>query len=403
LETLVPTLEKACVLVTLMFALGRTGFVARLAVRPAPQDPLLALAFFLLMALTEFWIAAQQPPLMNARFIATCSAGLLAGPWIGVVVGASAGMLAAALAGMSLVGYVLPLTAWGLVAGLVRRYWPERALQPRIGFALGAFFSILGYGWMQFVGGSTPLPLAVATLTAVVNGGGVALLLLVVDQMRAADIQARAASMAEVRALQARMNPHFLFNALNTLAALAATDPAAIPMATSQLARFMRAALEQHDRPLVPLQEELDTVSAYLQIEKLRFGERLYVEQAVDPSVLNAPVPPFLIQPLVENAVRHGVRGQEQQRDGRGLVRLEVRALGDALVVTVTDNGPGIPEDQRHAILSDPIDGAHALALLRRRLRGLYGAAFEMNIGDRVGGGALVTVRLPRQWEAPLS
>src|SRR2546423_10937328 len=189
METLIPTLEKACVLVTLMFVLGRTGFVARLAVRPAPQDPLLALAFFTLMALTEFWIAAHQRTLLNARFIATCAAGLLAGPWIGMAVGVIAGVLAIALANASLVGYVLPLVAWGLVAGLVRHYWPERALQPGIGFLVGTGFSLVGLGWARLVAPGTTLPLPDEVLRGVGNGVGVALLLLIVDQMRVMEAQ----------------------------------------------------------------------------------------------------------------------------------------------------------------------------------------------------------------------
>jgi two-component system sensor histidine kinase LytS len=404
METLIATLEKACVLTTLMFVLGRAGSVARLAgplpaaaVPRARQDLLLPLAFFVLMALTEFWVAAHQRTLMNARIIATCAAGLLAGPWIGLAVGVIAGLLALALANASLVGYVLPLVAWGGLAGLVRHYWPERALLPGIGFLVGTFLSLVGLGWARLVAPGTTLPLPVEVLRAVGNGVGVALLLLVVEQMRMMEAQARAAAAAEVRALQARMNPHFLFNTLNTLAALATTRPAAIPPATARLARFLRASLEQQDRPLVPLREELETVSAYLEIEKLRFGDRLRVEQDVDPAVLDAPVPPFLIQPLVENAVRHGAQAGWERGRERGLVQLEARLQEDAIGIRVADNGPGIPEDRRRTVLTGPPDGAHALALLRRRLLGLYGSAFRLTIEDRPGGGALVTVAIP--WE----
>jgi two-component system, LytTR family, sensor kinase len=418
MEALTYTLEKACVLVTLMFVLGRTGFVARLAglgrragggpsarspslapVPPARQDSLLGFGFFSLMALTEFWVAAQHRTLLNARFIATCTAGLLAGPWMGTAVGVTAGLLALLLANASPVGYVLPLVAWGLMAGLVRQYWPERALKPGTGFFVGTVFSLVGLAWARLVAPGILRPLPVEGLRAIGNGAGVALLLLVVDQMRVMEAHARAAASAEVRALQARMNPHFLFNALNTLAALAATAPAAIPPATARLARFLRASLEQQDRPLVPLREELETVSAYLDIEKLRFGDRLQVEQQVDPAVLDAPVPPFLIQPLVENAVRHGARAWRERGLGRGLVQLEVDSQEDTLVIRVMDNGPGIPVDQRRAILMGPTDGAHALALLRRRLLGLYGGRFRLTLSDRPGGGAMVTASLPREWD----
>src|SRR4051794_16987278 len=111
METLTYTLEKACVLATLMFVLGRTGWVAQLAASPhatARAQPALALAFFVLMAVTEFWIAAYQQTLLNARIIATCAAGLLCGPWLGMAVGLVAGALAVVLARASLPGYGLP-------------------------------------------------------------------------------------------------------------------------------------------------------------------------------------------------------------------------------------------------------------------------------------------------------
>jgi LytS/YehU family sensor histidine kinase len=133
--------------------------------------------------------------------------------------------------------------------------------------------------------------------TALINGAGVALILQVVAQVRAREESARAVAMAEVRALQARMSPHFLFNALNTIAALSAIDPRAVPGATSRLARFLRGSLEQHDRVTVPLREELEIVAAYLDVELLRMGGRLQVERCVEAGLLEAQIPPFLVQP----------------------------------------------------------------------------------------------------------
>ena len=160
--------------------------------------------------------------------------------------------------------------------------------------------------------------------TALINGAGVALVLQVVAQVRAREESARLAAMAEVRSLQARMSPHFLFNALNTIAALSAIDPRAVPGATSRLARFLRGSLEQHDRVTVPLNEEMEIVTAYVDVESLRMGDRLKVEWCIDSGVLEAQVPPFLVQPLVENAVKHGI----QPSDEGGRVRLEAWAEG---------------------------------------------------------------------------
>src|SRR5208283_494090 len=113
---------------------------------------------------------------------------------------------------------------------------------------------------------------------------------------------------AEVRALQSRMNPHFLFNALNALAALATFAPREIPRAAGRLRHFLRASFDQHEQGLVPLEEELALVRAYLDVESLRLGSRLKVEEAIDPGFSEALVPPFSLQPLVENAVQHGLQ-----------------------------------------------------------------------------------------------
>jgi two-component system, LytTR family, sensor kinase len=145
MEILIQTVEKASVLVTLMFALGCTGFVARLTVRPARQDALLALAFFLLMALTEVWIAKYQHALLNACFAAVCAAGLIAGPWIGTAVGAATGMAVLALEPRAHAWYARSMAGAGLASGLVRQFWPAQAIHPGFGFAFVTVISMVRY------------------------------------------------------------------------------------------------------------------------------------------------------------------------------------------------------------------------------------------------------------------
>lgn len=396
MDTLIGLVEKAAILVVLMFILGRTGFLARLTTKHARYDTLLAFGLFTLMALTESWVAAQKDLLLDAHFIATCTAGLVAGPWVGLGVGASSGTFAAVFGHQPPASYYIPAIAGGFLAGLVRWRFPALALRPLVGFTLALLLCIAWYLLEPLFGFARVRPMQMEFLRGLVNGGGVALLLLVACEMRQMDLQARAVAMAEVRALQARMNPHFLFNALNTIAALARSDPDAIPSVTARFARFLRASLEQHDRPFVPLREELEIVAAYLEIEQLRFGPRLEVEQQLVPEVLDTPVPPFLVQPLVENAVRHGARGALSRGEESGLVRLVIRPEGDQLCVTVEDNGPGIPAERRREVLLGPPDGAHALALLRRRLRSLYDNSFRLALEERPGGGAITTVCVPR-------
>src|ERR1700730_8265544 len=199
----------------------------------------------------------------------------------------------------------------------------------------------------------TPVPLALGT----------ALILAIAKQVRDRDEQTRAAALSEVRALQARMNPHFLFNALNGLAALSRVAPRQVPRVTGQLRHFLRASFDQHERLLVPLGEELAVVGAYLEIESLRLGDRLKVEQTIDPDALRVLMPPFSLQPLVEDAVQHGLHSSPQA----GRLQLAFGVTGQWLEISVSDDGQGVPSTGVEQLFF--AERVHALALLRRRLR----------------------------------
>jgi two-component system sensor histidine kinase LytS len=269
MDILVHTVEWACVLVTLTFILAQTGSFTRPGRQIGPREQVAAILIFLVMAFTEEFIAQRHTP-MNARIIAACAAGLLAGPAAGAAVGLGSALLAYALQPTPLPGFGLAMLAGGLAGGVVERRRPAWVLRPATGFALGLSASLLRYALALgfsalFRLNRPPLSLGMEAQTALINGAGVALVLQVAAQVRAREESARAAAMAEVRALQAGMSPHFLFNALNTIAALSAIDPRAVPGATSRLARFLRGSLEQHDRVTVPLREELEIVATYLE------------------------------------------------------------------------------------------------------------------------------------------
>jgi two-component system sensor histidine kinase LytS len=393
-ETVFPLIEKACVLVTLAFVLTRTRLFAYL---PRPRLPAreqaTALLIFLLMGFTEVTVAHQHS-LMNARIIAVCAAGLLAGPWVGGLIGVAVTWMACAYQGYLPLPIGLSMLLAGLAGGLLHRWRPRLALLPVTGFALGALTSLARYG-LLVLAHADARSLLLEAAAAVIQGLGVALILLVVAQVRAREAQARAAALAEVRALQARMNPHFLFNALNTLSALSSIDPRAVPGAAARLGLFLRASLDQHERPLVCLREELEIVRAYLDVESLRMGERLIVEQEIAPRLLSASVPPFLLQPLVENAVRHGI----QPRPEGGLVRLTAHREDRWLTLTVADTGVGIAPEARARLFRADDGHVHALTLLRRRLQGLYGSAFSLTVESDPGEGAAVSVRIPLREE----
>ncbi|WP_435018253.1 sensor histidine kinase [Tundrisphaera sp. TA3] len=392
----VNSIEQVCVLVTIAFIMARAHLVQPPGRLPRSRGRNLAsFVLFLGMALTEELVASQHVQ-MSARIVSACAAGLLSGPLVGIGVGLGAALLRQLLGLTPPLAFGLILAAGGLCGGLVHDLRPGWALRSRVGFILGATISLLRYALTAGLAGvlripGPPLPLGMEAMTAVINGVGVAVILKVLEQVRDLEESSRAAAMSEVRALQARMNPHFLFNALNSIAALSTIRPESIPPAVARLGRFLRGSIEQHDRATVPLREEMAIVAAYLEIEAMRFGDRLRIEIDVPDGLLGEPVPPFLIQPLAENAVRHGL----QPLRGEGLVRISARAEGRSIRVVVEDTGVGLVPEAAARLRPGSGPEPHAVSLLGRRLHGLYGREYLLEIRRREGGGTLAEVRIP--------
>jgi LytS/YehU family sensor histidine kinase len=178
---------------------------------------------------------------------------------------------------------------------------------------------------------------------------------------------------------------------LNAVAALSKVAPREVPPATGRLRQFLRASFDQQERLHVPLEEELAVVRAYLEIESLRLGDRLKVEQKIDPRSLNALVPPFSLQPLVENAVQHGLHSSP----GTGRLQLIVQATGPWLEMSVSDDGQGVPSAEVERLFFAERPRVHALMLLRRRLQGLFGRSFQLEVRSELGEGTTVAMRIP--------
>ncbi len=388
-------LNKVCVLVTVAFVLTLLpGFRRRERSMLSVSDQGSALAVFLLLGLFED-AAARHTGWHNERIIALCAGGLLAGPWVGLAVGVFVTALAVLRDGLPVGTIGLAMLCGGLASGWLHRTRPAIARLPVTGFLVALLISWLrnGLTFLFAPAASDGLRLVDgALITPLSNALGTALILTAVGVVRERDEQAVAAASAEVRALQARMNPHFLFNALNALAALSTIAPRRIPQAASRLRLFLRASFDGPDRALVPLEEELAVVGAYLDIERLRFGDRLQTEEVIDPKAAGCLVPPFSLQPLVENAVQHGSDPSGQA----GRIRLEVRCRHGFVEMTVRDDGSHLPADEVDRIFFDERAGAHALVLLRRRLKGLFGSSGGVTAESDAHRGTSVTVTVPR-------
>jgi LytS/YehU family sensor histidine kinase len=196
-----------------------------------------------------------------------------------------------------------------------------------------------------------------------------------------------AAQLAEARlgALRMQLNPHFLFNSLNAIGVLVRDQNTATASRMLELlGDVLHSVLRSDARHEIPLAEEIQFLEQYLAIEQVRFSDRLRVSWSIDDRLRSAPVPGFILQPLVENALRHGVA----KRSDLGTIDVGARLEGPTLVLTVTDNGPGPAPSE--------VSGAGVgLANTRERLRTMYGEDASLTLESRAAGGAIATIRLP--------
>ena len=201
-------------------------------------------------------------------------------------------------------------------------------------------------------------------------------------RLRASELETELAR-AHLRALQMQLRPHFLFNALHTVAALVRGGESRAAVRTlSELGEFLRWVLEQDDAQLVPLRRELDLLDRYLRIEQIRFQDRLITQVDVEPRALEALVPTLILQPLVENAVHHGLA----TASGPGRIEVSVHVDAPMLCIEVRDSGSGLSPSGRQGI---------GLGNTRARLERLYGSDHLLELRPSEEGGAIAQLRIP--------
>lgn len=292
-----------------------------------------------------------------------------------------------------------------LVLHLGRRFplergWRERLLHLGTGLALPALYLVLCqvfvFGWLrpdayqpetlgsQFVFTLVAnLHLEVLTYWVVV---GVQLSLRVLRERQREELRAArlAGHLTEARLLALRMQlqPHFLFNTLNGISALIHEDPEAADTMLVRLAEFLRVGLEAAGRPEVTLAEERAFLGRYLEIEAIRFPDRLRVDIEVDEALGRALVPSLILQPLVENAIRHGIARREEP----GRIGVSGASTSEGLRLVVHNDGPPLPAGYHEGI---------GLGNCRARLLEMYGRAARLEVGNDPGGGVKAELLLP--------
>jgi sensor histidine kinase YesM len=206
-------------------------------------------------------------------------------------------------------------------------------------------------------------------------------------EMRSLKLEAQL-SQAQLQALKMQLHPHFLFNTLHSISALLNNQPEAARTMITRLADFLRLTLENSGTQEVTLRKEMEFLRCYLEIERVRFQDRLKTRMEVSPPALDAKVPNLILQPIVENAIRHGIA----PRSTAGLIEILAKPQNGNLRIQIRDNGPGLPANRNSEKIFTKGLG---LANTERRLDRLYGAAHRFDLSNDPEGGLIVTLEIP--------
>lgn len=283
---------------------------------------------------------------------------------------------------------VLFCVAWASCGQVLRmlliRIFAPQIMAEAMQQGMAQFWQRLGIEWLSWI--FITLPFGVAVYLCMV---GIEHATRYFIEAREREVQvarlSEQLSSARFAALQAQLNPHFLFNTLNTIAVLVRDDDrqGAVRI-VEHLSELLRRTLTRHRANEVTLGEELELVRQYVAIEQARFSDRLRPEFRIPDSLLSAAFPSFALQTLVENAIRHGIA----RHTDAGLLLVTTERVGDVLQITVVDDGVGI----------DPAaapPAGHGIENTRERLRALYGANASLELARRPKGGTIATLRLP--------
>ena len=418
------------ILITMLVKLGVVASLASILARGATfrrlifadhrrrSQTLALLAFFLVPLTLGVWIRITVPNFLAAdiSFEAIILLGLLIGPgWAAlggvvlsipavahhellalpfdVALGLLSGWLGRFVEREEVWGFTpfIDLSLWRWVRRILRRPRLDRQFSMLFAIALAEACRIwLAHEFPQRIfalNAESPWLRALVCLSAPITVG---IALKVWNALRlemSLEEQKRLLLEARLDALQRQINPHFLFNTLNSIAALVRSKPELARDMTVKLANILRALLKDHGS-YVPLREELKFTDDYLAIEVVRFGEKLRVEKEIDPDTLSVLVPSILLQPLIENSIKHGL----EPRINGGTVTVRSKLMGDRVHIEVADDGVGIgdrPTTRRSS------GAGIGIKNVQERLEVLYGDRAHFEVVSNPGRGTLVTIEVP--------
>lgn len=320
-------------------------------------------------------LAHEKPESYSAVILATAAAGLLLTVpmrylfrrlWSRSPVTLAIVMIAAC--------YVIAI-GWRWLQNVLYYDWVKNAWQPEelmdyVGGVMGSFYILLCWSGLYF---------------------GIKYYQQLQEQTEQTLKATAAAHQSQLKMLRYQLNPHFLFNTLNAISTLILDGSnERANMAVSRLSDFLRYTLDNDPMSRVSLGAELGALDLYLEIEKVRFGDRLIIEKAIEPPAQNALVPSLILQPLIENAIKYAISPSE---DG-GTLRISARVQRGMLVMQMSDTGPGLGNGR-----TDKKSGGVGLKNTRERLQQLYGDSQAFTLAPNVPSGLLITINIPFEEE----
>jgi signal transduction histidine kinase len=398
-------IEDSCVLVAVAYLLARGRLLSLLFRERLPLWKTAYLGAVLgLVGLTEVAFPGARLPYATHTLIVTfavLAGGLPVGLVSVAIVTLGALILKSPPAAAGMLGAML---ASALAAEGVHQLFKTRH-RLLAGFVAGLFAQSCTVLIQSLLAGPLEVPyhLSVLMQTVPANGFGVMLLLLVVNdaQIRADSERHRAeaerahalVAEAQLNALRACVHPHFLFNTLTSIAALCVDAPARAEVAIVRLGQIMRRVLEANPTAPLGLDEEIDHVRSYLEIEQLRLGGRLCVSWCIAAGCEQLRVPPFALQTLVENAIQHGIAPKMEP----GQINITVRRYPRHTLVAVQDDGVGMPAGPRQKALTAVTERMHGLQILTQQLTLLYDHRARLRLFSRADWGTLAVFVMPNR------
>lgn len=221
-------------------------------------------------------------------------------------------------------------------------------------------------------------------------------------ELAEAERQTKLLKDAEIKALHAQIHPHFLFNSINTISVLCRTDPKKARKLLLELSSFFRGNLQGARQMLIPLEKELENVRAYISLEQSRFPDKYDIEFLIEPNLEELLIPPFTIQPLVENAIHYGFPGSKNE----GIIKIHIFTEKNHVKIMVMDNGKGIP-DEKIAVLGKKIVNSKkgngtAIFNISERLKGIYHGQASLAVKSQADQGTTVTISIPLEHKGVL-